>query len=417
MRMRLALLACLAAIAAPCVGSGFSRTSREHSRAPEATAISAAGRAELSSFLKSAVDTGGVPGIVALVTGPERELYIEAVGRSNVADNRPMRADSIFRIASMTKPVTTVAAMMLYEQRKLSLDEPVKTYLPDYEQPPVLVSFDRGTGKLETRPAKRPITIRHLLTHTSGIAYAIDDPVLAALQQAGRKDSEFPLVHDPGEKWTYGSNTLLLGRVVEKLAGQPLDELFRSRVFDVLRMNDTFYTVPGEKLDRLVTRHQRKGSALIEIANGASEASPVRGDGGLSSTASDYGAFVRMLLKGGNSPGGRLLSVTTVDMMTRDQIAPLTVRAMAVPMPSIALAFPTGVGHDTFGFGFQIAARGTSQRSAGSSSWAGVFNTFFWVDAERRIGVVLMMQVLPFFDDACKKVVSGFEERLYRTME
>src|SRR5206468_2125400 len=134
MRMRMALLACLAAIAAT-----------EHrplsSAAPEATAISAAGRAELSSFLKSAVDTGGVPGIVALVTGPERELYIEAVGRSNVADSRPMRADSIFRIASMTKPVTTVAAMMLYEQRKLSLDEPVRTYLPDYEQPPVLVSF------------------------------------------------------------------------------------------------------------------------------------------------------------------------------------------------------------------------------------------------------------------------------------
>ncbi len=124
-----------------------------------------------------------------------------------------------------------------------------------------------------------------------------------------------------------------------------------------------------------------------------------------------------MLLNRGDSPGGRLLTARTADMMTRDQIAPLALREMPVAMPSIALAFPTGVGHDTFGFGFQIAARGTSPRSAGSYSWAGVYNTFFWVDPQRRIAVVLLMQVLPFFDDACKGVVSGFEERLYKEME
>src|SRR5262249_1985839 len=155
---------------------------------------------------------------------------VEAVGHANVADARPPRTDSIFRIASMTKPVTSGAAMMLYEQGKLSLDEPVKKYLPEDEQPPGLVSYDRATGNLATRPAQRAITIRHLLTHTSGIAYNFDDPVLAALQEAGRKDNELPLVHDPGEKWTYGSNTRLLGRVVEKVTGLPLDELFRQRV-------------------------------------------------------------------------------------------------------------------------------------------------------------------------------------------
>jgi methyl acetate hydrolase len=407
--MRIAVLACLTAVAAMEHG-------RVSSAASEAPAISSAGHADLSTFLRNAVDTGAVPGIVALVTGPQRELFVEAAGRAKVADARPMRRDSIFRIASMTKPVTSIAAMMLYEQGRLSLDEPVKKYLPDYEQPPVLVSYDRTTGKLETRPAQRAITIRQLLTHTSGIAYALDDPVLAALQEAGGKDGEFPLVHEPGQKWTYGSNTLLLGRVVEKITEKPLDELFRQRVFDVLKMNDTFYRVPEDKLDRLVTWHQRKGGELVEVANRSSEIPTVRGDGGLSSTASDYGAFLRMLLNHGNSPRGRLLMARTIDMMTRDQIAPLTVREMPVAMPSIALAFPTGVGHDGFGLGFQIAARGTSQRSAGSYSWAGVFNTFFWVDPERQIGVVLLMQVLPFFDDACKRVVSGFEERLYKVL-
>jgi methyl acetate hydrolase len=410
MRVRIAAFVCVTALVAAELGPIASA-------AREAPGIATAGRAELSSFLKSAVDRGSVPGIVALVTSPERELYVEAVGLASVAGRRPMHADSIFRIASMTKPVTSVAAMMLYEQGRLSLDEPVKAYLPDYEQPPVLVSFDRATGHLETRPATRPITIRHLLTHTSGLAYALNDPVLASLQQAGKKDSEFPLIHEPGEKWTYGPNTLLLGRVVERIAGQPLDELFRRRVFDPLKMNDTFYRVPDEKINRLVTRHQRKGGELAEVANGGSEAAPVRGDGGLSSTAADYGAFVRMLLNRGDSPGGRLLSARTADMMTRDQIAPLALREMPVAMPSIALAFPTGVGHDTFGFGFQIAARGTSPRSAGSYSWAGVYNTFFWVDPQRRIAVVLLMQVLPFFDDACKGVVSGFEDRLYKVMD
>jgi CubicO group peptidase (beta-lactamase class C family) len=415
-------VAVAAAVAATFVGSGFSGTANVasgYSRTigiAASPAISAAGRAGLSAFLKSAVAADSVPGIVALVTGPDGEIYVEAVGRSRVADNRPMRSDSIFRIASMTKPVTSVAAMMLYEQGRLSLDEPVKTYLPDYKQPPVLVSSDRATGKLETRPSQRPITIRHLLTHTSGIAYAFDAPVLAALQEAGTKDDDFPLLHEPGEKWTYGSSTRLLGRVVEKISGQPLDEVFRRRVFDPLKMSDTSYAVRGEKLERLVTWHQRKSADLAEMPVRATETAPVRGDGGLYSTASDYGAFLRMFINRGSAPGGRLLSANTVDMMTRDQIAPLTVREMPAAMPAIALAFPTGVGRDTFGLGFQIAARGSSPRSAGSYSWAGVFNTFFWVDPDRRIGVVLLMQVLPFFDDACKSVVTGFEERLYKAM-
>ena len=409
MRTLIALLASLGAVAA-------SAPSGASAAGPRAPTISDAGRTQLSSFLTAAVHSGDVPGIVALVTSADSELYVEAVGNANVAERRPMGRGTIFRIASMTKPLTSVAAMMLYEQGKLALDEPVSAYLPDYVQPPVVASFDPSSGRVTTRPAQRLITIRHLLTHTSGIGYGLDDPILAALQSAGTKGDELPLVHDPGEKWTYGSNTYVLGRVVEKVSGQPLDALFRSRIFDPLEMADTFYRVPDEKHERLVTRHQRKDGTLTETPNSSIENAPVRGDGGLSSTAHDYGAFLRMLLNGGDSGRGRLLSARTVGMMTRNQIGNLTLREMPAAMPAIARSFPAGAGHDTFGFGFQVAARGTSARSRGSYSWAGVYNTYFWVDPERRIGVVLLMQILPFFDDACKRLVSEFEDRLYRIM-
>jgi methyl acetate hydrolase len=379
-------------------------------------AISGDGRAALSQFLQAAVEGHEVPGIVALMTSDKAELYFEAFGQANVAERRPMTRDAIFRIASMTKPVTSLAAMMLYEQGKLSLDEPVTTYLPDYRQPEVVVSFDQPSGRLTTRPAARPITIRHLLTHTSGIGYTLDDPTLAALAEAGTKEDQLPLLHDPGEKWTYGANTAVLGRVVEQLFGDPLDVVFRNRIFEPLGMVDTFYRVPAAKRDRLVTRHQRKDGALTETPNAPGEAPPVRGDGGLLSDAHDYGAFLRMLLNGGRGPTTRLVAARTVESMTRNQIGTLTVRQMPATMPAIALSFPAGAGRDTFGFGFQIAAGGTSPRSRGSISWAGVYNTFFWIDPERRLGAVLLMQVLPFFDEPCRRVLEGFEERLYRSL-
>jgi methyl acetate hydrolase len=404
MRMLMTSFACLLGLMA----------NLDRSRPASTMTISPERRAELSEFLQGAVNRREIPGVVALVTSGGRELYLEAFGQARVADRVPMARNSIFRIASMTKPVTTVAAMMLVEQGKLALDAPVSTYLPDYHQPMVVASFDGVTGRIATRPAARPITIRHLLTQTSGIGYAFDDPILAALQNAGKKDDEFPLLHDPGEKWTYGSSTQLLGRVVEKVSGEPLDVVFRNRIFEPLGMADTFYRVPEEKHARLVTRHQRKDGALTELPNASAEAPPIRGDGGLSSDASDYAAFLRMLLNRGSAGATRLLQERTVESMTTNQIGDLAVRQMPSTMPTVALSFPVGAGRDKFGFGFQIAEKGTSARSRGSYSWAGVYNTFFWVDPERQIGVVVLMQVLPFFDERCKAVVAGFEDRLYR---
>jgi len=326
-----------------------------------------------------------------------------------------MTPDAIFRAAAMTKPVTTVAVMMLVEQGRLGLDDPVSTYLPEIGSREVLARFDAADATYTTRPAARPISIRHLLTHTSGIGYTFSDPTLAALQKAGRKEAELPLLHDPGERWTYGSNTELLGRVVEKLAGVPLDEFFRRRIFEPLGMVDTFYRVPPEKLARLVTRHERKDGKLTEIANQPIESAPVRGDGGLSSTARDYGAFLRMLLDGGRSGSVRLLSDASVRAMTSNQIGEVVVRQQPAANPALTRPFPLGAGRDRFGFGFQIAVASVrDRRSPGSYSWAGINNTHFWVDPDRRVGVVLLMQVLPFYDDACIAVLTGFEERLNR---
>jgi len=379
-------------------------------------ALSTVGRADLSGFLKTSVERGDIPGVVALVTSPDAEMYLEAFGFADVAARRPLERDAIFRIASMTKPVTTLAAMMLYEQGELELDAPVVRYLPDYRQPPIVDAFDAATGRVNTHPAEAPITIRHLLTHTSGMAYSFDDPVLAALEKAGTKDDDFPLVHEPGARWTYGPNTLLLGRVVERLTGDPLDVVFRTRIFEPLGMQDTSYRVPDDKRARVVKAYQRSSGTLTELP-ASPAAGAVRGDAGLASTAHDYGIFVRMLLNGGRSGAVRLAAPATVEAMRTNQIGALRVRRMAATMPSIALSFPVGADHDTFGFGFQIAAPGTSVRSAGSYSWAGVFNTYFWVDPIRRIGAVLLMQVLPFFDEKCAHVAGGFEDRVYRALQ
>ena len=354
---------------------------------------------------------------MALVTSPEGELYLEAFGEANAATHVPMERDAIFRIASMTKPITSVAAMMMYEEGKLALDEPVSKYLPGYETRPVVASFDASNGTVTTRPASRPVTIRHLLTHTSGIGYSFSSPVLAALEKSGTRDADFPLLHDPGEKWTYGPNTQVLGRVVEALSGEPLDSFFRKRIFEPLGMIDTFYRIPDDRHPRLVTRHQRKNGELSETPNTAVEAAAVRGDGGLSSDARDYGAFSRMILNGGAAGGVRLLKAETLRSMMQNQIGGLVVGLQPTTNPALVLPFPiAGAGRDRFGFGFQIAAVNTSARSRGSAAWAGIYNTYFWIDPRARVGVVLLMQVLPFGDPACVRVVTGFEDRLYRAL-
>jgi CubicO group peptidase (beta-lactamase class C family) len=389
--------------------------------APPPASMSAAGKTELSEFLSAAVRRGDVPAVVTLVVDREGVLFEGAAGKLDVARGVDVHPDAIFRIASMTKPVTTVAALMLVESGKLGLDDPISKYVPGFGAPRVLARFNAADGTYETRRAKRPITIRHLMTHTSGLGYAWSSPVVSRLTQNLReKETDVPLLADPGDKWTYGTSTRVLGQVVENVSGQPLDVLFSDRILGPLRMTDTSYVVPREKLSRVVTSHQRTNGKLVEQPNGPVQQAPVSGEGGLYSTARDYGSFLQMLLNGGTLHNVRLLSKSSVSMMGDNQIGRVVVEEQPAANPTRTRPFPLGAGRDKFGLGFQIAARDERYlklRSPGSLSWAGIYNTHFWIDPDRHVAAVVLMQVLPFYDEASIGVLRGFEELVYRHLE
>jgi methyl acetate hydrolase len=377
-----------------------------------APSIAAPGAAALSAFLQGAVARGDVPGLVAVVTGPDGVMYHQAFGKLDAARDAAMPRDAIFRIASMTKPLTSVAALMLIDEGKLKLDDRVDAYLPAFSRREVITRIDEASGTYETRPATRPITIRHLLTHTSGIGYAWSQPPIALAQKkTGLPEPELPLLHDPGARWTYGASTRVLGDIVGTVSGQRIDRFLQARILDPLGMRDTSYAVPPAKRARVATVHQRTNGTLVEQANPPALPETVRGDGGLYSTGLDYSAFLRMLLNGGRSGSTRLLSEGSMQALTRNQIGSLVVERQPVADPSRSRPYPLGAGADTWSLGFQLAAApaGAAGRSQGSYSWAGINNTHFWVDPGRQIGVILLMQVLPFYDERALAVLQGFE--------
>ena len=374
--------------------------------------------AEIDAYLTSVVRDTRIPGIVALVVDADRVVYTGAFGRQNVGAGVPMARDSIFRIASMTKPVTSVAVMMLVQEGDLGLDDPIAKYLPAFENKPVIEKFNAADKSYTTRPAAGPITIRHLLTHTSGLGYAFSNPTLAALvgPEPGASVAGLPLLHDPGARWTYGESTRVLGTLVEKVSGQALDDFMAERIFVPLGMSDTFYTVPAPKAGRVVTVHRTTPEGLVETPNPAEINAPVYGDGGLHSTAADYAKFIQLFLNDGRAPNGkRLLSEATVKLMGENHIGAIFVEQQPAALPALTEPFPLGAGRDKFGLGFQITGPHSDRfaRSPGSMSWAGIFNTEFWIDPARGIGGVLLMQYLPFYDAAAIDTLQGFEHRVY----
>ena len=376
------------------------------------------GSAEIDAYLTSVVRDTRIPGVVALVVDADRVVYTGAFGRQDVATGVPMAEDSIFRIASMTKPVTSVAVMMLVQEGDIGLDDPVSDYLPAFENERVIESFNAADKSYTARPAARPMTVRHLLTHTSGLGYAFSNHTLAALVGAepGASATRFPLLHDPGARWTYGESTRVLGTLVEEVAGQALDEFLAERVFVPLGMSDTFYTVPAPKTRRVATVHRTTPEGLVETPNPPEVTAPVYGDGGLHSTAADYAKFIQLFLNNGRAPNGmRLLSEATVALMGENQIGAVLVEQQPAALPALSEPFPLGAGRDKFGLGFQITGPHTDAftRSPGSMSWAGIFNTQFWIDPARGIGGVLLMQYLPFYDAAAIETLQGFERRVY----
>ena len=382
--------------------------------------IPAQGTAALSSFLKEATDRGDVPGVVVAVVNKEGVVYHEAFGRSRTLTSTPMTKDTIFNMASMTKPVTSVAIMMLVEDGKLKLDDEVAKYLPKYKDPLVISKFNEADSTYETRPAKRPITIRHLLTHTSGIGYGFASPTLTKIMaKTGKAELDLPLLFDPGESWAYGASTRVLGNVVEVISGQKIDVFHESRILGPLGMHDTSYLVPPSKYPRVVAVNARDAEGkLVERPMPATLTAQVAGDGGLYGTAGDYGLFLRMLLNRGKLGDTRILSEKSVKTMLESQTGKVVVQPQESANLAVSRNFPLGAGKDHWGLGFQLAAESASnRRSPGSGTWAGIFNTHFFVDPSREIGVVVMMQTLPFYDEAAMKVYAGVEEAVYRNLK
>jgi methyl acetate hydrolase len=398
-----------------------------HARAAEqkqAPGFSDAGKAAISQQLGSAVSRGDTPGVVALVVGRDGVLYEGAAGKLDVGHNTAMPVNAIFSIASMTKPVTSVAIMMLMEEEKLKLDDPVSKYLTGFDNLRVITKFNDKDATYETRPAKRPMTIRHLLTHTSGIGYGFTNPIEYRLTQATKKGEwELPLLSDPGEKWNYSASTRVLGMIVEKITGEPLETWYQQRIFKPLGMVDTSYAVPADKQSRVPMQSSRINGVLKEQPRATIPSTPTppfRGDGGLYSTVQDYGRFVRMMLNGGSLGSAKILSESSVKMMGENNIGSIFVELQPDADKLRTKPFPLGAGHDKFGLGFQIASNNPQYakfRSPGSMSWAGIFNTEFWIDPVKHIGGVQMMQVLPFYDDGAIRTLRGFEELVYQNLQ
>ena len=387
-----------------------------------ASAQNSPGNAALDSSLRGAVEAKDVPGVVALVTNRDRVLYQGAFGVADVATGRPLTTDALFRIASMTKPVTSVALMQLVERGRISLDDPAEEYLPELKELKVLASFDPATGAYTLRPPASPPTVRHFLTHTSGLAYAFTSPIWRDLKPRAGDTFPFggPLLFDPGERWHYSTSTDVVGRLVEVVSGQKLEDYFRRNIFAPLKMDDTSYNVPEAKGPRLVAQQQRGGERMdgaIELQKPQPPltiASPI-GGGGLASTASDYGRFVRMLLNGGALDGTRVLQPETVALMGENHIGAVSVPALKSALPRSADFTFIADGRDKWGLGFLITAdQVPGKRSPGSLSWGGINNTFFWIDPARGIAGIIMMQYLPFADAKALATYDTFERGAYQ---
>ena len=378
------------------------------------------GSAALSAVLKGATDRGDVPGVVVAVVNKDGVLYNDAFGKSSTLRNTPMTKDTIFNMASMTKAITSAAIMQLVDEGKLKVDDDVAKYLPKYKDPLVITKVNEADGTYETRPAKRPITIRHLLTHTSGIGYGFSSPMLAKIIEKTKKSElDLPLLFDPGESWAYGASTRVLGLVVEAISGQKIDAYLQARILGPLDMTDTGYLVPTTKYSRVVAVNARNASGKFEERPmPATIPATVQGDGGLYGTASDYGLFLRMLLNRGTLNGKRILSENAVKTMLAPSTGTVVVKEQQSSNLSLSRNFPVGAGKDKWGLGFQLAAEQLpNRRSPGSGTWAGIFNTHFFIDPSKEIGVVVMMQTLPFYDEASMKVYSGVEEAVYKNLK
>lgn len=372
---------------------------------PEETGLSAKRLERVRAVLQRYIDRGDLAGAVSLVARQGKIAHFAAQGVSDISTKAPLRTDAIFRLASMTKPVTSLAVMMLHEEGHFLLDDPISRFLPEFKNPKVAMANapnERATGGHYLVPAKREITIRHLLSHSAGLASGTAGATIDATKAlaAARKPEDvladhikrlaaLPLNFHPGDHWEYGPATDVLGRLVEVVSGQTLDAFFRSRILDPLGMKDTWFYLPEDRLPRLVTAYEKKDGALSKLtAEGPANRSGrfYSGGGGLAGTAEDYLRFTQMLLNGGQLDGVRLVSRKTLEAMTTNQIGELPL-------------WQDAYRNYGFGLGFRVRKElGQTQTlgSIGEFGWGGAYGTYFWVDPKEKMIGILMIQLMPY---------------------
>jgi CubicO group peptidase (beta-lactamase class C family) len=397
---------------------------------PAKNHLSAERLKRIDRVIQQYIDSNWIAGAIALVAKDGNIIYHKAIGYDDRPANKPLQKDAIFRIASQTKAITSVGVMMLWEDGRILLDEPISKYIPEFRKPNVLDKFNASDTTYTTVPAKREVTIRDLLTHTSGIGYAqIGSPTMNAIYyKAGvvggiglpagslladniKKLGTLPLMHNPGEKWTYGLNTDVLGYLIEVVSGMSLDEYFRKKIFEPLGMKDTYFYIPQEKQSRLAmlhgedpTKHVANMPGQINV-NGvfvrdypiAAGGSFYSGGGGLVSTAYDYAVFMQMLLNGGDYNGKRILSPSTIHLMTINQVGEIR--------PA------------KFGLGFQVVTESDEARNTmplGSFSWGGMFASSYWIDPKNKIVAQFVLQHYPISHG---DIAEKFKVALYQALE
>jgi CubicO group peptidase (beta-lactamase class C family) len=381
---------------------------------PESAGFSSQRLERINQLIQSYIDSNYIEGAIALVARNGKIVYHTALGYDNKATGKKLQKDAIWRIASQTKAITSVAIMQLYEKGYFLLDDAVSKYIPAFQKPRVLQSFNKMDTSYTTEPAKREITIRDLLTHTSGIGYAQigSETMNAIYAKAGvvggiglkgglLKDNilrlaALPLVHQPGDRFTYGLNTDVLGYLVEVVSGLSLDAYFKQYIFDPLGMKDTYFYLPANKQSRLAMLHMSdKNNQVVNCpeeltVNGKfyrdypnlPGGSFYSGGGGLASTAYDYAIFMQMLLNGGDYNGKHLFSRNSIRLMTLNQLGEKSLGRNA-----------------KFGLGFEIVTNASapySVTSEGSFSWGGMFASSYWIDPKEKIVAQFVLQQYPF---------------------
>ena len=383
----------------------------------------------IDEILRHAGEAADVPGVVAMAATAQGLIYSGAFGRRWLPDGPPMTIDTIFWIASMTKAITSTAAMLLVDKGELELDGPIGTVLPELAEPQVLEGFS-ANGEPKLRAAKRPITLRHLLAHTSGFGYHfLNSSLLRYLEKTGTPDPmtcknaslNLPLSFDPGDGWEYGIGIDWAGKAIERVSGHTLQDYFDENLFGPLGMQDTAFKLTGERRARFAGMHMRQSDGSLSRIQFELPQEPEfqMGGGGLYGTVSDYLAFEQMFLREGRANGKTLLEQETVRLMGRNQIGALQIPKWESVIPSLSNngEFCPGMAKK-WSLAFMLNTEPVpGGRSADSMAWGGLFNTYYWIDPAKQVAGVIMTQILPFFDSKVVDLFGKFEKAIYAALD